>query len=116
MRTRIVVWTLVAVLVLWVANAMLGMRGIHLGLAPIPLLVGLVPLVFWGCLVVVHIALGFFIWRDAKGRSDLLIGVPAWVWGLTGLTGGVLGLVVHWFSNCSRFVRDQTIPTGRETD
>jgi len=65
MKTRIVVWTLVTLLVLWVANAMLGMRSIHFGLSPIPLLVGLVPLVFWGCLIAIQIALGFFVWRDA---------------------------------------------------
>ena len=65
-------------------------------------------------LSVIHIALCICIWRDAGRRDSLLLGIPAWVWGLIGLTLGILGLAAHWLANCSRFVRDQTIPIKAE--
>ena len=106
MKKRIIIWTLVAVVVLWVLKAVFPICGIHLAL--VPLLVGLVPLVFWASLAAVHIAIAISVWRDAKQRPDLLFGIPPWTWGLMGLATGAVGLIVHWLANCCQFVKNQT--------
>jgi len=106
MKPKIIIWTTFVMLVLLIANVDDGRIGMQL----IAFLLNLAPRVLLGCVLAIHIALGFFVWRDARARSDLLLGIPPWVWGLIGLTAGLLGLAVHWLANCSSTVRKRTIP------
>ena len=108
MKTKIFIWPIVVILMLIVVIACLFMPDDRFRIYFVELLVRLLPMLFWGCILAIHIALGWFIWRDAGHRDDLLIGISAWVWALIGLTGGVLGLIIYWSANCSQLVRRNT--------
>ena len=109
MKTRIIVWTVIATLMLLLYNVILGWKlGTRLWYV-LMILYASLPILFCGCIAAIHIAIGWFVWQDAKKRNDLLLRIPAWVWGLTGLTGGFLGLLIHWMANCCLLVKRQTI-------
>ena len=115
MKTRTVVWVVVAIVAVFCLKFIFRMYGIDLCWLSLSSLFELETLVRQLCVIIVHLALGFFIWRDAKSkRSELLIGVPPWVWALVGLATGVVGLILYWFANCSRIVRDQTLGAERD--
>jgi hypothetical protein len=101
------VYVAVMVFVVLVALGQLGIQ--------VAALVVLAPMLYWLLLAATHIAIGSYIRRDAIRRTALLLDIPPWVWGLIGLTGGVLGLAAYWLANCCQFVRNQTINTADTT-
>jgi hypothetical protein len=110
MKTRIFAFSLLAAFLYWVAKLLFAEAGISFRVTYVAILMArYIPLFVWPCLLTIHVALGFFIWRDARTRNDLLLSIPDWVWGLIGLTGGVIGLLIHWLANCSKFVKNQTV-------
>ena len=90
-------------MILFIANRM----GFYLHLST-PIRVLFYIIFSWGFLAL-HITLGFFIWRDARKRDDLLFDIPAWTWGLMGLVTGIVGLSIHWLANRCKAIKTQTI-------
>ncbi|MCC5849967.1 MAG: hypothetical protein JJU29_17920 [Verrucomicrobia bacterium] len=107
MKKKCILWILLSVLVFIAANVLLDLFGFWL--TPVDLIASLVTLVFWASILCIHIAMGWFIWKDAETRKNLLVNTPAWVWGLVGVAGGILGLFAYWVANCCKMIQKQTI-------
>ena len=66
--------------------------------------------------IAASLVLGYYVFRDAQKRDELLFNIPPWAWGLSAAATNVMGLVLYWLANCARFVQTQTIPSqGAET-
>ena len=116
MKVRIVFWILLAILAGWLVTGLLAAHGAVVGLGLFPMLASLAFLVFWGGLLVIHIASAIYILEDAHRRDGLFLEIPAWIWGVMGGVTGMFGLAFYWLANCSRFVRDQTLPLDGPSD
>jgi hypothetical protein len=90
MKTKQLLWTLSGIMMLGVIWLVLAMLGIRVRYVVMWFVLSIGPFLFWCSLLAIHLAMGWYVWRDARKRVDLLIGIPPWVWGLMGLTGGVL--------------------------
>ena len=58
----------------------------------------------WGPFVLYYlpaIIFAFYVYKDAKNRSDLALNVPPVVWGLICIVSGVLGALAYWIMNHS---------------
>ena len=50
-------------------------------------------------LMVAHVGLAFYVYRDAVRRNTLLLDIPPWLWGFVALGSGIWGLAAYWLSN-----------------
>lgn len=60
-------------------------------------------LLAWGVLVAVSVVLLLF---DLSRRNAAMGGLMKWVWGLTVLYSGPIGLAIYWYSGRSQIARD----------